>query len=765
MKRISLFVLLLVFTFIPTFFANNNLWKVYLSYYTTHLVEESSTQVYVVATGSLFSYNKEDQSIRQYDKSNYLNDTEIVSIRYNTHTQSLLIIYENANIDILSDEGIINIPYLKQSTAVRNKNIYSVFIYKEYAYVTTGFGIMVVNMKKKEITETYNLSLVTTSCCIFKEYIYASTEQGVLFASLNENLLDKNNWNEYPFSTSTKNKEISKVFLFKDKLFFFVEETGIYYDAAFTPLLVEDNIENVKVTNDKLVVFHNSKNSDPYKYSIYSDINTKDIIVNSYKIQDISSFKEDIYWLAESENGLRSIAKNHSGSFEIKTEAIGINGPRFNSPYRIAFGKTKFYVIPGGKNAQDIRFENPATIMIYDYKEWSHIHRETVSSVFGTNPRDYTSIVVDPTDEDHIYISSFGDGLVEIKNSEAINLFRGNNSTLEDIGTNNTGYYIDGLAFDKDENLWMTNSEVTNGVKILNKDGTWSSVYVEELSEKYTLNDILITSGGYKWINIPRPSDQTGIAIIDKTDHTTSFFFSSMTDQDGKFLSPSAFTCMAEDKNNNVWIGTSNGPAYFSQPDRVIHDETSCYRIKLTDENTNELYYFLDNQRVTCIAVDPGNRKWFGTDNNGVYVLSEDNEEVIYQFNTTNSPLLSDMIYTIAINEETGEVFIGTDKGLVSYQAEAIAGKEDYSNVYAFPNPVRPEFDDRVTITGLMDHTNVKITDLNGNLIYQTKSVGGQASWNCRNKSGQRVATGIYLVFGKSENGPESVVTKIAIIK
>lgn len=168
---------------------------------------------------------------------------------------------------------------------------------------------------------------------------------------------------------------------------------------------------------------------------------------------------------------------------------------------------------------------------------------------------------------------------------------------------------------------------------------------------------------------------------------------------------------------------------------------------------------------ITTIKVDNGNRKWIGTDGNGVYVLSEDNQEVVHQFNTSNSPLLSDNIYSIDINGKTGEVFIGTDKGLNSYKGEATEGRSDYSDVYAYPNPVRPEHRDKVTITGLMDNSIVKITDLNGNLIYQTKSLGGQVIWNCRNAKGVRVASGIYLVLSATEDSKESVVTKIAVIK
>lgn len=334
------------------------------------------------------------------------------------------------------------------------------------------------------------------------------------------------------------------------------------------------------------------------------------------------------------------------------------------------------------------------------------------------------------------------------------------------------GFYcrVDGLALDKDENLWMTNSEVNKAIKILDKDGKWHSLSVESLNGKYTINDILITSNNDKWINISRPTSQVRLTVIansNSLDEAASYKFENLTDTDGNDFSPSNYTCMAEDKDGYVWVGTNKGAIYFTNPKLATSENNQsmrCTRVKLINEEGTP-YYFLDNVMITTIKVDNGNRKWIGTDGNGVYVLSEDNQEVVHQFNTSNSPLLSDNIYSIDINGKTGEVFIGTDKGLNSYKGEATEGRSDYSDVYAYPNPVRPEHRDKVTITGLMDNSIVKITDLNGNLIYQTKSLGGQVIWNCRNAKGVRVASGIYLVLSATEDSKESVVTKIAVIK
>ncbi|MDR1814154.1 MAG: T9SS type A sorting domain-containing protein [Tannerella sp.] len=219
---------------------------------------------------------------------------------------------------------------------------------------------------------------------------------------------------------------------------------------------------------------------------------------------------------------------------------------------------------------------------------------------------------------------------------------------------------------------------------------------------------------------------------------------------------------MVEDLSGTVWIGTNIGLLRCGTPSRAIEnpEQLSCSRLIRDSEA-----YFLSGESVTSLAVDADNQKWIGTATQGVFLINEDGSETIYNFNTDNSPLLSNAITTIAINNETGEVFFGSDKGLVSFKSGVVSGKASFSDVYAFPNPVRPDFSDKVTITGLKNNANVKITDISGNLIYQGRAVGSNMVWNCRSARGERVSSGVYLVIAATSDGAESVVTKIAVVK
>lgn len=776
MRHILTIILFSFFSF-TVLAANFNTtgWKTYLSYNNTNSVEESNDQVFVVAEGSLYTYGKDDNSIKQYYKGNGLNDNTISLIRYNKQTKSLLIIYDNSNIDILEGGVATNLPYLSTSTSIRDKQINSVLVHDEYAYLSTAFGIVVVNMAKKEIKDTYKLSLNITSCAIQNGNIYASTtnkaevSSGIIYASLKENLLDKANWKPYGLSNLSDSHTISAIASFKNTLFYLVSQQGIFYEnnGELSRIINSSTLKYMKVIGEKLACIDNSR------VFIVSDTQKFDQI--NLSINDISTYQTDKYWIAEGSKGLRSIQRKGSNSFEALNEPIILDGPYSNSAFDIVCKNDKVYMIIGGKDLLNgKRFDKGGYILTYDYDKWSFIDPKEAQKKLNLprNPRDYTSIAVttDDSNDEIVYASSMGDGVIQYKNGTPVQSYNEKNAFKETAGGYGSGYcYIDGLAFDKNGNLWMTSSEVNHAVLVLDKAGAWYRLDIEQLRGVYTINDILITSTNDKWIYVPRNTPKlVMIPNSESLDEVSSYEFTTLIDTDGKELTPSNYTCVAEDKDGYIWVGTNRGAVYFTKP-RISSAEdkaaTRCTRVKYTNEETGNLAYFLDNVVVTTLKVDAGNRKWIGTKGNGVYVLDNDNETIVYQFNTTNSPLLSDNIYDIEINDKTGEVFIGTDKGLNSYQGEASEGKSDYSEIYAYPNPVRPEHMDKVTIVGLMDNSNVKITDLNGNIIYQTKSLGGQAIWNCRNASGSRVATGVYLVLASTEEASESVVTKIIVVK
>lgn len=753
-------------------------WKSYLSYYTTTQIAEGNNYVFAATNdGALYSYGKEDASVTFYSRLTGLSDNDTCQISYHPETNTLLIAYRNGNIDLLGEKGIYNLPYLKNNTTIQNKSVNHISFHKQYAYLATEFGILVIDMEKQEITDTYKLNKSTYATCIKGNEIYAATSVGLFNGSLTENLLDINNWKPYSLNaTGINEKDIINLCVFKDRLCFQVKNQGIYYeetDHTVKSLLKNTSLKNMYPSNDRLVAWSGttlyvcSSLGSPAFYDLKS-LGT---------LQNVSSLKDNnIYWLATGTNGLVGIRTQGDKAYEPVVSGLiqPEESPKRNLDYFLTTYQNKLYITGGDRGTN--RLLRPGTLMVYDQEKWFNFDEQEVRKKAGIQAMDYTGAAVDPKDPTHYFVSTYGEGLLEFKENQFTGLYNDANSLLQTAVSGSHNYIrIGGIAFDADGNLWMNNCSVQDILKVLKADGTWAQMAVrDKITDVNMLDKILITSWGDKWINIPY-GDHSGLFVFnenktlddtsdDRYEHFTTFYR-----KNGEIIDVNGCYSLAQDKNKDLWIGTNRGLLFcpFSVAQKATTHPDAVYYTQIirSDEDGNPIGYFLDGEKVKAIAVDGGNRKWIGTETSGVFLINENGSETLENFTTDNSPLPSNEILSIAIDDASGEVFFGTRKGLVSYRGEASGGKENYSEVYAYPNPVKPEFADQVTITGLMADSNVKITDISGNLIYQAKSLGGQLSWNCRNSKGQRVATGIYLVLAATPEAKESVVTKIMVVK
>ncbi|OAV74940.1 Non-canonical purine NTP pyrophosphatase [Bacteroidales bacterium Barb7] len=741
-------------------------WKSYMSYYTTTAVAEAADNVFAIAGNSLYSYGKEDQSLRTYSKENGLSDTKISRIGYSVEMNTLLILYDNGNIDLLTDKGIYNIPHLMLNTVVQDKAVNNIFFYKEYACLSANFGIMLVNLSKREIADTYRLNSPVYSVCVYDGKMFAATSDKVLSAPMSSNLLDRNNWETYTLDNAEIGNSIRQICLFQEALCFFQEGAGVYYrqkGGEVRPLLKDNTVKDMTLQNGELILYR------PNNAVAFSSL-TERRTLNVGAFSGISSLHDGIYWTASGEEGLKGFRKKgNGGEYEWFVSGLLINSPKRDLAAYMTFHNQKLLVAGGGFWAD--RYRNPGTLMVYENNQWHNFNETAIGKESGIWFADATCVAIDPRDENHYYVSTWGEGVYEFKDNAYVKLHNQKNSPLESSWNNyNTFVRVSGLAFDKNNNLWMNNVDgsVTSHVKVLKPDGTWLAYKYSALPSMPILDKVLVTRNNHVWMNSMRIN--AGILVIDGkgTDDSSddiANFYSSFLSPDGQ-ISPSNYYCMAEDLNGQIWLGTSLGPVICPSPANAIENREQMRANRIIRMDNNGINsYFLDGESVRAIAVDGGNRKWLGTQSSGLLIVSENGSETVEHFTTDNSPLPSNFIQSIAINPQTGEAFIGTDKGIVSYMSGAPAGHADYSAVYAFPNPVRPDYQDQVTITGLMPNSNVKITDLNGNLIIQGTSTGGQFTWNCSRRNGERVATGIYLVLSATENAAESVVTKIMVVK
>jgi non-canonical purine NTP pyrophosphatase (RdgB/HAM1 family) len=750
---------------------NKSDWNTYSAYTMADNVAETGERVFVVSEGALFSYGKEYNDITIYNKQNGLNDTDINLIRYNPTTKTLLIIYSNGNIDLLDKDGFSNMPQLKQSSSVQNKTVNDVFFRDNLAYLSSAFGILVINLTKKEVVDTYRLDKNINTVCISGDNIYAGTDNGVLTASIKDNLLDKKVWKQKNFQNQDLNdKKAARIVNFNNNIIYLFTNAGLFYenpDGQTVTLYGRTDLINLTLSEKEMISHSNDLIAVFYDLAGYFDY------IESFPVKHVSSYNADgMIWVATGRDGLAGL-KYADHKLTKTVSDITINCPKRNYNAFMTIDRDRLFITGGARSID--RHNIPGTLIILNDDKWENfdekIANDAINQIIGADSKDYLAVAIDPNDENHYFIATYGEGIIELNDNQFVALYNERNSPLVSAIPGDPKYVrIGTVKFDDKGNLWSTNCRAPNALNILKPNGEWVALNYPPINDANRIDKILMTSKGQKWVNIP---DEGGIFVLDDAgtpdniDDDRYNFFSSFRDAQsgtGEYLTPNRFMSMAEDRTGTVWVGTNLGLLRFSTPSRAIDnpEQFGCSRLVRDNEA-----YFLSGELVTAIAVDAQNQKWLGTATQGVFLINEDGSETVYNFTTDNSPLLSNTINTIAINDKTGEVFFGTDKGLVSFKSGVTSGTSDskFSNVYAYPNPVRPDFNDKVTITGLQNNTNVKITDINGNIICQGRSTGINFVWNCRSMRGERVATGVYLVLASTNDGSESVVTKIAVVR
>lgn len=779
-KRINFFFIILLFTLMPilTFSQSIDNWTSHISYWADiSRIEQAGNKIYSLTDGKLFIYNNEDSSLEEYIKYDGGN-TDITHIKYNPAQKCIFITRSDANIELLYENNSYdNISDLKNYTTQNlDKTINSVFIYDNFAYLSTNYGFSIINLEEKEIRESGIFNTKFYSICRYDNKLYAATEKGILVAEESSNIQDFANWKQFPVSNyytepdyKFEDKDIQDILVFKDKLHFLFPDSAVY--IMDTPESVKGMLKGSKpfdmyiTQNDHLIILNK------FNFWDFTDINnysTLNIDWLSYVIPNGNKANE--YWVSSTGNNLSHI-KTQETSFEYIKRWIRPQGPASNFPFTQNYRNGQLLVSGGGFYGEPMN--KPANISIFKDSKWTNIYEYSISSESGTDARDFTYAISDPLDQSHIFASSWGKGLYEFENNSFKTRYDSSNSTIEEIVIGDyRSTRVSGMVYDKDNNLWVLNSMVPNTIKIYTKNKEWKVLEYPELNNPNTNpKNIIIDRFSKKWIT--STGEDAYIFILDDNNTPTV-----NSDDKYKLLSGQSFindlnqtvsihyiNSIAEDSNGRIWIGTNAGP-YWMNNSTGIPSDTKLNRIMVEkDGEANTITPLLDGVEINAIVIDGADRKWIGTQTAGLYLISSEYQkpEELKHFTLNNSPLPSNNIISLSIDSK-GTVFIGTDKGLMAYSTGVTKGSDNFSDVYVYPNPVRPDYTGLITVTGLKSGSHVKITDVKGNLIIEGNSLGGQFVWNGQNYRGRRVDTGIYLVFGSSEDGAEGVVTKIMIV-
>ena len=766
-KKLSLLlVTLFTLLFVTEIKASTDEWTLYQSYHNVTYCEVVGDKIYVLASGALYSYNTSDNEVRTYDKITHLSDIEITNIRYSSFIDGLVIIYNNANIDILyNDESVYNISDFKNKI-LPNKTINNIDIQGNTAYLSTGFGIVVLDLENLEFSNTYNLGLNTYSTCHFNNALYAGTSSGVYKCNVTDNMLDKNNWKQL------NDKSTEGICTLGGKLYCLTKATGI---NTLDPNNGE--LKNIAKSSSYHRIYNNgSEIIAPGKSKTTTIDSNSKVFTYSTSNNNHTYKKGEKFWDCKGYEGLVEYRLKDNKP-EITAEYIQPNSPIRNYCEYMKFTDSGKLLVSGGHiNYFDNIFYS-GTLMEYHCEDdrWINLPEDTIRSATGYSYVNICSVDEDPTEPGHYFAGSFGYGVYEFREGKFVKHYNHENSSLESASSGKYAYAyvrVPTVKFDKEGNLWCVNTDVKDVLKVLKKDGTWLSLNYKEIEYWATVVKPYVDSRGWLWLTAIQGDPGLFCAKrnntpFDTSDDVTGKWLNKFTNQDGISYDIYQLYDIAEDNNGDIWVGTNIGVFVIDDPEKFFNDGI-FKQIKIArNDGTGLADYFMSGVYIKDIEIDGANRKWIGTNNNGIYLVSADGQETIHHFTTENSPLPSDCIESIAINNITGEVFIGTDKGIAGYMSDATTPAEelDKNNIHAYPNPVKADYSGYISIVGLTYDCDVKIVDAAGYLINEGISNGGLYTWNGRNLRGEKVASGVYYVLTYDSNGKEGVATKILITR
>lgn len=776
-KHVTTLVLLLFIYFISI--AQTNIpigtWRVHTPGRICKTIEKVNNKIYAASESSFIVFNKDDNTVKSLSKIDGLNDAGVSRLKFHASTSTLIVGYANGNIDLINDDVVTNLNDIKRSGIVGSKRINHIATKGNLAYLSCSFGIVVLDLQKTEIKETYanigkNGIQIEVYASAFKgDSIFITTSEGIKAGSTlaNYNLIDFGSWASFGLSNGIPtNTTFQNIGVINNMVYATTNKSEVYF-AAGNQWSLDNSITFPTPTHVNLVLSANKlRFVHPNKVVSIDHNFSKTEILGLGNVYDVYFESDQLLWLADIEKGIVKIDG-------VNKSNISPNSPYFNTAFRFKNfidwnGIENMLVTTGGYDDGGNPKYMPFGIYLFREGRW-----ENFNDKIGNLPTCASNIEADynPTDSS-LFIACFS-GIFKFQRTGFETgktlILNNSNSSLVDIWSGGNGYFILDVKFDTDHKLWtVAGQRPTTGDASLYsfKDGVWKSYNFAKVSKEATRypTEVLIDNNNNKWIRYPIKSGG-GITVFNENINTGTQY-KYITDQIGEGKLPSMGTnCMTKGKDGAIWIGTDKGIAVYSNPNLVL-TSVSFDATTPIFENRPLLY----DKAVKCITVDGANRKWIGT-NAGVWLFNEDGTQQIASFNMDNSPLPSNNIYDIEICKTTGEVFFATDAGMISYRGDAtdpltannIEATEFSATV--FPNPVTPEFNGQIGISGLALNTNIKVTDINGVLMYETHSNGGTATWNGYTYSGTKAQSGIYLIFATNKEGLQTMVSKFAIVK
>jgi ligand-binding sensor domain-containing protein len=751
-------------------------WRDHLPYNKCISLALGGGRTYVATQYSLFYYDKNDNSIVRKNKVNGLSDAGISSIAYSEKYSTLVVAYSNTNIDLIKGETVINIPDIKRKQILGNKSINKIFINGKYAYLSCGFGIVVLDIDRQEIHDTYYIGpsgsqinvLALTLNPVDKKF-YAATEKGIYSVDSASNLAFFENWTKQD-SIDAPNDRFNLVTAFGGKVYANSTKTswnsdnlyvynGIRWDRFDTAN--HSNRSSINVSNNHLLICN---------YLMVNVLNQNGVRVGNYYSYEPGNIRPNDALFDET--GDLWIADNDKGLWRIDGSSVGhqyiINGPSSTRVAAMDISGTELWAVPGGRNASFGGLSNAAQFYTYSDENWTS-YTET-SFPFLHDMRDLLCVATDPLNGKHAFIGSWGNGIIEFKDGQLVNTYTSSNSSLQTSIYAENLIFIGGMGYDSDNNLWISNSTAPNVLSVRKSSGEWKSYNMGSIGTGIYTGAIVVDQSNQKWMQM---RDLSLLVFNDNNtlDNTADDRVYKLTNGVGNGNLPgNGIASFAVDKDGQLWLGSDQGVAVIYSPQNVSTGANfDAQKVMVTLDGY--LHPLLETEAVTAIAVNGNNEKWMGTDKSGVFLMSADGSTEIFHFTEENSPLLSNSITSIKIASD-GEVFFGTANGIVSYRDEASPPSDVLDSAYVYPNPVREDYIGNITIKNLVGDWVIKITDISGNLVRELSKAtspdrdltgSGSVDWDGKDFDGNKVKTGVYLIMISNDAGTMKKVLKILI--
>ncbi|MCL2132702.1 MAG: T9SS type A sorting domain-containing protein, partial [Lentimicrobiaceae bacterium] len=744
--------------------------------------------LYYAVKNAVAMIDLRDNSLQVLDKNAGLSDVGIRCLGSSPASKMLVICYDNSNVDLYDGRTVFNVPDIYNKQITGNKAVNKVFCDDKYAYLASGIGIFVVDLKKKVIKETWtfkkeNQMYEVNDVVILNDTVYAATDYGIFYAKRSHTFINNfANWEQIT-NINTPNNSLFKQFAVLDNTLYVLKndtveiqtDTATIYKEKSAIYVKDNNLwrtADIEIKDDSpdFSCRFIRTSSDRFILGIHGEIQCYQWNPAHSKLEREKTF----YWCwgpitalsaSDGKTYIIEMAGLRWGITEGGAYLVNIPGPAQDPATAMDWKKSKLAVVHNTTDSWTPTWQTANVSILRGEEDWSSVDRYPEFDYI----RDFIDVCIAPYDTSIVYAASYLQGLFEIRNDTVYKVYDYTNSTLG--LTTSGGSQVVGIAFDGYNNLWIANRVDTEPLSVMNRNGEWQSFGIPFIGE-IGIGAVFADSRDWIWVAYDK---ERKLAIFnpDRSSGTIKSDYSrwkdlnlSLTEEEGAFT---YIYTIAETKDGAIWIGTDRGIKIYYSPSRLMnepHVAPQSVPVKVIRNGDTLVELVLGSEMVRCITADGGNRKWVGTENTGVFLLSPDGKTEIFHFTKDNSPLPSNTVHNITIDGETGDVYFGTSKGLVSFRYTATDGKEDYENLKIFPNPVRENFNGYISISGLKEDSEVKITDAFGKLVYRTVSNGGTAVWDGRRFDGQKASTGVYFVFVNDvETKQDKKAGKILFVK